>query len=102
MNYRQWKKKYKKKHGYNPPLEEDRRRKARLQAQLFNISLPEIAKALNNFASNFLRVMADMCDRLSNEFAFASKTFENAADNYKCGEKRAGQNDWREGKEDTL
>ena len=25
MNYRQWKKNYKKKHGYNPPFEEDKR-----------------------------------------------------------------------------
>lgn len=29
MNYRQWKKKYKKEHGYNPPLSEDKRQQAK-------------------------------------------------------------------------
>lgn len=29
MNYRQWKKNYKKKHGYNPPFEEDKRQQAK-------------------------------------------------------------------------
>lgn len=28
MNYRQWKKSYKKRHGYNPPLEADKRQAA--------------------------------------------------------------------------
>lgn len=31
MNYRQWKKNYKKNHGYNPPVKEDRRRWAKVQ-----------------------------------------------------------------------
>lgn len=26
MNYRQWKKNYKKQHGYNPPANEDKRK----------------------------------------------------------------------------
>ena len=30
MNYRQWKKRYKKLHGVNPPLELDKRRQRRL------------------------------------------------------------------------
>ena len=30
MNYRQWKKNYKKAHGYNPPLEADKRKQAKL------------------------------------------------------------------------
>ena len=29
MNYRQWKKSYKKRHGYNPPLEADKRQQAK-------------------------------------------------------------------------
>ena len=34
MNYRQWKKNYKKKHGCNPPLEVDKRKQAELQEDL--------------------------------------------------------------------
>lgn len=30
MNYRQWKKNYKKKHGCNPPLEVDKRKQAKV------------------------------------------------------------------------
>ena len=29
MNYRQWKKNYKKRHGHNPPLEADKRQRAK-------------------------------------------------------------------------
>ena len=39
MNYRQWKKKYKKEHGYNPPLSEDKRQQAK--------ALRKIAKTSN-------------------------------------------------------
>ena len=40
MNYRQWKKKYKKEHGYNPPLSEDKRQQAK--------ALRKIAKTSNS------------------------------------------------------
>lgn len=39
MNYRQWKKKYKKEHGYNPPLSEDKKQQAK--------ALRKIAKTSN-------------------------------------------------------
>nr|DAH16688.1 MAG TPA: hypothetical protein [Caudoviricetes sp.] len=35
MNYRQWKKNYKKKHGYNPPFEEDKRQQAKAAKRAF-------------------------------------------------------------------
>ena len=38
MNYRQWKKKYKKEHGYNPPLSEDKRQQVKW-----------VRKALSNY-----------------------------------------------------
>ena len=38
MNYRQWKKKYKKEHGYNPPLSEDKRQQVKA-----------VRKALSNY-----------------------------------------------------
>lgn len=33
MNYRQWKKAYKKEHGYNPPVAEDKRKQRKKQAE---------------------------------------------------------------------
>ena len=77
MNYRQWKKRYKKQHGYTPPIEEDK-----LAAQQLSISLPQIAEALNNFAPALCRALADTCETISNGFAAASKTFGEMAENY--------------------
>ena len=82
MNYRQWKKRYKKQHGYNPPIEEDKRKRARLAAQQLSITLPQITEALNNFAPALYRVLADACETISNSFAAASKTFGEMAENY--------------------
>lgn len=82
MNYRQWKKNYKKQHGYNPPLEEDKRKQARLYAQQLSITLPEITEAINNFAPAFYRALAGACETISNGFAAASKTFGEMAENY--------------------
>ena len=53
MNHRQWKKKYKKQHGHNPPLEADKKKRARLAIKL----LPSIIDALNNFAPQFFKAL---------------------------------------------
>ena len=82
MNYRQWKKNYKKLHGYNPPIEEDKRKRARLAAQQSSVLLPQIVEALNNLAPALCRALADACETISNGFAAASKTFEEMAENY--------------------
>lgn len=82
MNYRQWKKNYKKLHGYNPPIEEDKRKRARLAAQQLSVSLPQIVEALNNLAPAAYRALADACETISNGFAAASKTFGEMAENY--------------------
>lgn len=37
MNYRQWKKKYKKLHGYNPLVKDDRRKRAKVEPILRNM-----------------------------------------------------------------
>ena len=59
MNYRQWKKNYKKKHGYNPPLEVDKRRQAKVARKaLKHISLVDLE---------------DICKRIVNGFASAFK-----------------------------
>ena len=82
MNYRQWKKNYKKLHGYNPPIEEDKRKRARLAAQQSSVLLPQIVEALNNLAPALCRALADACETISNGFAAASKTFGEMAENY--------------------
>lgn len=90
MNYRQWKKRYKKQHGYNPPIEEDKRKQAKLVAQQFTVTLPEITEAFNNFVPALCRALADACETISNGFASAGRTFGDMADNYSTPIRAAG------------
>lgn len=58
MNYRQWKKNYKKKHGFNPPLEVDKRKQAKMarkvSKQISLVDLEDMCKRIvNGFASVF-------------------------------------------------
>ena len=81
MNYRQWKKNYKKQHGYNPPLEVDKRK----QAKLVRKYMREYAKIdYGQLASNFVKAVqqivkeikpaiAHMCDILATEFTNVAK-----------------------------
>ena len=82
MKYRQWKKNYKKLHGYNPPVSEDKRKRAKLMAQQLTVTLPEITEAINNFIPAFYRALASACETISNGFASAGRTFGDMADNY--------------------
>lgn len=52
MNYRQWKKNYKKKHGYNPPFEEDKRQQAKAAKRAFR-KMPESTSSVYSAASAF-------------------------------------------------
>lgn len=90
MNYRQWKKRYKKQHGYNPPIEEDKRKRARLAAQQLSISRPEITEAINNIVPAFYRALASACETISNSFASAGRTFGDMADYYNTPIRAAG------------
>lgn len=85
MNYRQWKKNYKKQHGYNPPLEEDKRK----QAKLVKKRLKEtptytdcIIEAANRLAPMLLSAMATLCKGLSSTFAGMSDGFSASAKYY--------------------
>ena len=50
MNYRQWKKNYKKIHGYNPPLKDDKRKQAKvIRKNLNDISYYDFGNAVNGF-----------------------------------------------------
>lgn len=44
MRYRQWKKKYNKKHGCNPPLEVDKRKQAKVVRKALNVDVADILK----------------------------------------------------------
>ena len=64
MNYRQWKKNYKRIHGYNPPLKEDKRKQAKVaKKELKQISLVDLV---------------DICKRVSNVFASVCKNIGEA------------------------
>lgn len=71
MNYRKWKKNYKKVHGYNPPLKDDKRKQAKLarkcarefvQFQTFSVDI------ISNFVKNVTYAMAEITEGISIAF----------------------------------
>ena len=82
MNYRQWKKKYKKLHGVNPPLELDKRKQRRLARKavktISNIDISAVAtraaEVITNAAAAFMR-------GLGGAFDSAGTVCRNVADN---------------------
>ena len=63
MNYRQWKKHYKKVHGYNPPLADNKRQQLKLLKktlrQAKHINIPELAKGIVNALSNAFVIIGE-------------------------------------------
>lgn len=57
MNYRQWKKNYKKKHGYNPPFEEDKRQQAKAAKRAFR-KIPESTSSVYSAAGELAKRLA--------------------------------------------
>lgn len=82
MNYRQWKKRYKKLHGVNPPLELDKRKQRRLARKAvktissvdFATVATRAAEAITNAAAAFMR-------GLGGAFDSAGTVCRNVADN---------------------
>ena len=73
MNYRQWKKNYKKKHGYNPPLMEDKRQmKKALKLMLRKCSQMDVVVLWNSIV-----------DELEKIFRATADVFNNMADGLK-------------------
>jgi hypothetical protein len=72
MNYRQWKKNYKKRHGHNPPLEADKRQRA---------------KAMRNTitANDIVTAIAEFYRGLSNGFRAAADAAQNVAERIEKG-----------------
>lgn len=63
MKYRQWKKNYKKKHGYNPTFMEDKRKQCKAMRAVVK-ALPKgmenLAKAFSNMGQAFMQVAEKM------------------------------------------
>lgn len=78
MNYRQWKKNYKKQHGHNPPIEADKKKRARLAIKL----LPSTIDVLNDFVPQLFKALEELA-------RVAGIAFEEAADGFrKVAERR--------------
>lgn len=91
MNYRQWKKNYKKKHGYNPSFEEDKRQQAKAAKRAFR-KMPESTSSVYSAAGELtkrlapalLNVMGTFFDALSAAFNGAGKVAGEMADSYRA------------------
>lgn len=63
MNYRQWKKNYKKKHGCNPPLEVDKRKQAKVARkalkQISLMGLDDISKKIVNGIARIFKIIGE-------------------------------------------
>lgn len=83
MNYRQWKKNYKKRHGHNPPLEADKRQQAKaLKKAMRNISVTtnDITAAVQNMGATIARTIAEIYRGLSNGFRAAADAAQSIAE----------------------
>lgn len=82
MNYRQWKKNYKKQRGYNPPVSEDKRKRNKKIASAFitgytALDLPrEIAKILAAAGE----IIANMFDGLSKSMRVGAEYYRNISE----------------------
>ena len=82
MNYRQWKKKYKKLHGVNPPLQLDRRKQRRLAKKAIkNISTVSIVEVANRVAEGITNAFASIMRFAAGGFDSAGTICRNVADN---------------------
>lgn len=78
MNYRQWKKNYKKVHGYNPPVEADKQQQAKQVARFVNLIRDIDIVAI---ANSLKEAMARFCDCIS-------ETLKSMAKNLRGGEEK--------------
>lgn len=89
MNYRQWKKNYKKRHGYNPPLEADKRQRAKAMRNT-RVTANDIVTAIQNLADVIKRTLtertiAGFYRGLSNGFREAADAAQNIAERIEKG-----------------
>lgn len=86
MNYRQWKKNYKKRYGVNPPASIDKRKQRKAAARALNVlANTDFSEVINRAAesiaselANIMRTFGSACDR-------AGTICRNAAENKAFG-----------------
>lgn len=82
MNYRQWKKNYKKLYGVNPPLELDKRKQRRLAKKAIkHISRVDFETVATRAAETFTNAFASVMRGLGGAFDTAGTVCRNVADN---------------------
>lgn len=89
MNYRQWKKSYKKRHRHNPPLEADKRQQAKaLKRAMRNTSttINDITAAVQNIGDAITRAIAGIYRGLSNGFRAAADAAQSVAERIERGD----------------
>lgn len=88
MNYRQWKKNYKKRQGYNPPLEADKRQRAKVLKKAMrntSVTINDITAAVQNIGDAITRVIAGIYRGLSNGFRVAADAAQSVAERIERG-----------------
>ena len=88
MNYRQWKKNYKKWHGHNPPFEADKRQQAKaLKKAMKNtsVTINDITAAVQNMGDTITRAIAGIYIGLSNGFRVAADAAQSVAERIERG-----------------
>lgn len=78
MNYRQWKKNYKKVHGYNPPIEADKRKQAKQVARFVNL-IRDI---------DFVSIINSLKEAMTRAFDCISERLKSMAKNFRGGEEK--------------
>ena len=88
MNYRQWKKNYKKRHGYNPPLEADKRQQAKALKKAMrntNTTINDITAAVQNMGDVITRAIARIYRGISDGFRVAADAAQSVAERIERG-----------------
>jgi hypothetical protein len=80
MNYRQWKKNYKKRHGVNPPISADKRKQRKLVAKAFvAFANADFSAAVNKAVANMVKALAKAMRTLGESADNAGTAFKNVA-----------------------
>ena len=88
MNYIQWKKNYKKRHGHNPPLEADKRQQAKALKKAMrntNITINDITAAVQNMGDVITRAIARIYRGISDGFRVAADAAQSVAERIERG-----------------
>lgn len=83
MNYRQWKKNYKKRNGANPPLEVDKRKQAKImKCAMRSIKKNDIQQVVNNVVNAYMQAIGSLSMQLGKALELAGKRISEI----RCGE----------------